>query len=73
LAHKAEHAVDLDTGAIVAVTIQAAEQGGTATLPETLAETVDQRDQVTDADGEPVALADEVVADKGCHSRGASS
>jgi transposase len=69
LAHKAEHAVDLDTGAIVAVTIQGADQGDTATLPETLAEAVEQLDQVTDADGEPVALADEVVADKGCHSR----
>ena len=69
LAHKAEHAVDLDTGAIVAVTIQGADQGDTATLPETLAEAVEQLDQVTDADGEPVALAEEVVADKGCHSR----
>jgi transposase len=69
LAHKAEHAVDLETGAIVAVTIQGADQGDTATLPETLAEAVEQLDQVTDADGEPVALADEVVADKGCHSR----
>ena len=29
LAHKAEHAVDLDTGAIVAVTLQAADQGDT--------------------------------------------
>jgi hypothetical protein len=30
---------------------------------------VTQLDQVEDADGEPVKLADEVVADKGCHSR----
>jgi transposase len=69
LAHKAEHAVDLDTGAIVAVTIQNASTGDTATLPETLAEAVTQLDHVEDADGEPVRLADEVVADKGCHSR----
>lgn len=69
LAHKAEHAVDLDTGAIVAVTIQGADHGDTATLPATLAEAVEQLDQVTDADGDPVAVADEVVADKGCHSR----
>jgi transposase len=69
LAHKAEHAVDLDTGAIVAVTIQGADEGDTQTLPDTLAEAVEQLDQVTNADGEPVALADEVVADKGCHSR----
>lgn len=69
LAHKAEHAVDLDTGAIIAVTVQDASAGDTATLPETLAEAVTQLDQVTDAEGEPVKLADEVVADKGCHSR----
>jgi transposase len=69
LAHKAEHAVDLDTGAVVAVTIQGADEGDTHTLPETLAEAVAQLDQVTDADGKSVALADEVVADKGCHSR----
>jgi transposase len=31
-----EHAVDLDTGAIVAAEIHAADQGDTATLPETL-------------------------------------
>ena len=32
LAHKAEHAVDLDTGAIVAVTLQGADQGDTTTI-----------------------------------------
>jgi transposase len=69
LAHKAEHAVDLDTGAIVAVTIHAADRGDTTTLPETLAEAVDQLEHVIDPDGEPVATAEEVVADKGCHSR----
>ena len=53
LAHKAEHAVDLETGAIVAVTMQGADQGDTTTLPETLAEAVEQLDQVTDAEGEP--------------------
>jgi transposase len=36
LAHKAEHAVDLDTGAVVAVTLQGADKGDTATLDETL-------------------------------------
>jgi len=38
LAHKAEHAVDLDTGAVVAVTLQAADQGDTTTVKETLAQ-----------------------------------
>src|SRR5436305_716016 len=32
-----EHAVDLDTGAIVAAEVHAADQGDTATLPDTLA------------------------------------
>jgi hypothetical protein len=38
LAHKAEHAVDLDTGAVVAATLQGADQGDTKTLDETLSE-----------------------------------
>jgi transposase len=69
LAHKAEHAVDLETGAIVGVTVQDANQGDTTTMPDTLAEAVRQLDQVTDPQGDPVPLGDEVVADKGCHSR----
>ena len=35
LAHKAEHAVDLETGALVAVTLQDADQGDTTTIIET--------------------------------------
>jgi transposase len=38
LAHKAEHAVDLDTGAVVAVTLEGADQGDTTTLDATLSE-----------------------------------
>src|SRR3954454_2500915 len=38
LAHKAEHAVDLETGAVVAVTVQGADQGDTTTIMETVAE-----------------------------------
>jgi transposase len=38
LAYKAEHAVDLDSGAVVAVTLQAADKGDTATMDETLIE-----------------------------------
>ena len=69
LAHKAEHAVDLDTGAVVAVTLHGGPDGDTQTLPETLAEAVDQLEQVRDGDGAPVDTAPEVVADKGYHSR----
>ena len=36
LAHKAEHAVDLETGAVVAVTVAAGDAGATATILETL-------------------------------------
>src|ERR1700723_3005919 len=38
LAPKAEHAVDLDTGAVGAATLQGADQGDTKTLDETLSE-----------------------------------
>jgi transposase len=69
LAHKVEHAVDLDTGAVVAVTVQEAHRGDTSTFPDTLAEAVEQLDQVTAPDGEPVALGDDIVTDKGAHSR----
>jgi transposase len=69
LAHKAEHAVDLDTGAIVAVTVQGADQGDTTTIEETLAEAVDQLGTVATDRDEPVATAPEIVTDKGYHSR----
>src|SRR5438093_3663675 len=38
LAHKAEHAVDMETGAVIAVTLQGADLGDTTTVKETLAE-----------------------------------
>jgi transposase len=38
LAHKAEHAVDMETGAVVAVTVQPANAGDTQTVHETLAQ-----------------------------------
>ena len=38
LAHKCEHAIDMDTGAVVAITVQGADQGDTATIHETLAD-----------------------------------
>jgi transposase len=37
-AHKAEHAVDLETGAIIAVTVQGADEDDMATIIETLPE-----------------------------------
>jgi transposase len=38
LAHKAEHAVDMDSGAVIAVTLQEADKGDTTTVRPTLAE-----------------------------------
>jgi hypothetical protein len=53
LAHKAEHAVDMDTEAIVAVTLQAADQGDTTTLDETLCEAGEQvAEQIRAASGQ---------------------
>jgi transposase len=69
LAHKAEHAVDLDTGAIIAVTVQGADQGDTTTLEQTLGEAVDQLTAVADETDPDVETAPDVVADKGYHSR----
>ena len=42
LAHKAEHAVDLTTGAIVGVTVQPADRGDTTTIEDTLIEAGEQ-------------------------------
>ena len=64
LAHKAEHAVDLETGAILSATVQDASAGDSATLPETLTTAAEQV-EVVQPDGEGV---EEVVADKGYHS-----
>jgi transposase len=77
LAHKAEHAVDMETGAVIAVTLQAADQGDTTTIKQTLAETAENIAQLIEreADKSPgqesqVSLNPmvEIVADKGYHS-----
>lgn len=67
LAYKPEHAVDLDTGAIVAAEIHPADQGDTTTLPATL-ETTEAN--LTAVDAAPT-MADpaELVTDRGYHSR----
>jgi len=67
LAHKAEHAVDLETGAIVAVTLQGADQGDTTTIVET---TIAAAEQIKHAQADVKAWQplEEIVADKGYHS-----
>ena len=64
LAHKAEHAVDLETGAVVDVTVQDADAGDTTTIVETLIIAAEQVEAVL-PDGAGLA---EVVGDKGYHS-----
>ena len=60
LAHKAEHGVDLETGAILSVTVQDASAGDSVTLPETLTTAAEQVEAVQpDGDG-----VEEVVADR---------
>jgi transposase len=67
LAHKAEHAVDLDTGAIVAVTLQGADEGDTTTIVETAIAAADQIEDAQVDVAEPQPL-EEIVGDKGYHS-----
>ena len=76
-AHKAEHAVDTDTGAVVAVTLQPADRGDTTTLEETLgeageqvAEQIGREAELRPKDEPKVNLngIEEWVTDKGYHS-----
>ena len=67
LAYKPEHAMDLDTGAVVAAEMHLADQGDTATLPGTL-ESAARHLAAVEAAPSAEAPA-EMVADKGYHSR----
>ena len=64
LAHKAEHAVDLDSGAVLAVTINPGAAGDTTTIHDTVFETILNLSQLRSAD----VGTREWVADKGYHS-----
>jgi transposase len=77
LAHKVEHAVDMATGAVVAVTLQEAHLGDTTTVKETLAEAgeavaelIERESEVAPEKAPNVSLGgvEELVADKGYHS-----
>jgi len=67
LAHKAEHAVDLDTSALVAVTLHGADVGDTTSLVETAIAAAEQIEAAHAARPTPAVLT-EIVADKGYHS-----
>jgi len=69
LAHKAEHAIDMDTGALVAVTLQGADLGDTTTVHKTVASS---KENLTCAAREPDARKNmkplrETICDKGYH------
>jgi transposase len=77
MAHKAEHAVDMDSGAVIAVTLQAADQGDTSTIHETLAEAGEAVAELVAREAEQapetkpqvhVNGITEIVTDKGYHS-----
>ena len=68
LAYKPEHAVDLDTGAVVAAELHPADEGDTTTLSKTLAKAEANLEAV---DAAPTSEDPaECVADKGYHSMG---
>jgi transposase len=72
LAHKNEHAVDLETGAIVAPAVHAADEGDTTTLLGTLEQACQslqevREDETVQADTSALHVQD-VVTDKGYHS-----
>jgi len=72
LAHKQEHAVDMDSGAVLAVTIQPADEGDTTTWRQTVEETWQNLNAVQDDErvGDKIHPnpLEEAVADKGYHS-----
>ena len=72
LAHKAEHAVDLETGAMVAVTLQPADRGDTASIEQTIQQVDQNLVAVMEDEKACEELSEQVlreaVADKGYHS-----
>ena len=74
LAHKAEHAVDMETGAILGVTLQGANLGDTTTVMETINVAAENLAAVAadprTADTIHPDFMSEAVLDKGYHSTG---
>ncbi len=72
LAHKAEHAVDMETGAVLAVTVQDANAGDTTTILPTLIAVAEQMEQLTEKAETAEHIAqnwlNELITDKGYHS-----
>jgi transposase len=67
LAYKAEHTVVLETGALVAITLQDADEGDTTTIIETVIAAAEQSEDAQAAIQAPELLT-ELITDKGYHS-----
>ena len=68
LAYKAEHAMDLETGAIVSAVIHPGDAGDTQTVWTTLAEAAENLSMVEEATEAEEETLEELVTDKGYHS-----
>ena len=72
LAHKLEHAVDMESGAVLALTLQDANAGDTTTIEKTLIAAAEQMEQLAANPETADKISDkpilEVVTDKGYHS-----
>lgn len=71
MAHKVEHAVDMDSGAVVGVTVQAADKGDTTTIRETVHTAFHALLDASGPLGDPSlrsSMFRSTVADKGYHS-----
>ena len=66
-AHKAEHAIDLDSGAMLAVTLHGADVGDTTSLVETAIAAAAHVEAAHATSAAPAALT-ELIADRGYHS-----
>ncbi len=70
-AHKQEHAVDMDSGAVVAVTLHGGVEGDTSTIEKTLDAADENLKKAREAGDKSKtrASAEEAVGDKGYHSK----
>jgi transposase len=71
LAHKAEHVVDLETGAMLGVSLHEADKGDTQTITPSVEAAFEHVSQAIESTGNkplPEKLFEEVITDKGYHS-----
>jgi transposase len=73
LAHKAEHGVDMDSGAVLSVTLRHADLGDTTTIYQTVTKATENLEKIIAAVPEAAQTikpyVQEVVTDKGYHSK----